>query len=106
MTEELREILEEAEAIVYPDLEPAIVGYTLPPNVRAVYDFYLCIFIRMGEGATYEDALDDLGYNTLGQYVGDKTPLFVVLTENNREKQAWLNSRKDKAETPQDGQGG
>lgn len=81
MTDQLRDKLEENETIVYPDLDRALIGHTMDANTRAVYDFDACIRIRMEEGASYEEALEDLHYNTLGQHLGDKTPVFITITE-------------------------
>lgn len=85
MTDELKNALEEGEAIVYPDLSAALVGYTADANTRAVYDFDKCIEVRMAEGLSYEDAVDALHYNTLGTHVGEKTPIIICLTEHSND---------------------
>lgn len=84
ITKELQDIITEHKPVEYPDLLGALVGYTMTDPVRLVYDFESCVRIRMDEGATYEEALDDLGFNTLGQYVGEQTPLFIQVTETDK----------------------
>ena len=46
-------------------------------NPVAVYDVDLCIKCLVDEGMITEDALDHFYYNTVGSYVGEKTPLFL-----------------------------
>lgn len=81
-----REIMEElasltdGEAIFYPNYEDALVGicqqFGRPPV--ALYDYDKCLKILQREGATYEEAVEWFEYNTLGNWVGDYTPAFVV----------------------------
>ncbi len=73
-------ILEEEEALLADGFENALVGYTNGYNVKAVYDYSLCVHILMErDEMTYEDALEHMEYNVVGGYVGEKTPLFITL---------------------------
>lgn len=78
------------EAILYPDLEQALIGiceqFGRPPV--AVYDFNKCIDILKQDGTNedpdtdYDDAIDYFYYNTLGTWAGDSTPVFITLYED------------------------
>ena len=43
-----------------------------------VYDLAKCIDVLTAQGLEYEEAVEHLDYNTLGAWVGDRTPAFVV----------------------------
>jgi|TARA_R110000824_G_scaffold31328_1_gene102026 hypothetical protein len=75
--EELLEHLEENACLLADGYESALIGITEGSNPVAVYDVDLCIKCLVDEGMITEDALDHFYYNTVGSYVGEKTPLFL-----------------------------
>ena len=76
---ELQELLVDAECIVFPDYEDALVGITAGwGTTRAVYEYGKCIEILMiRDGMSYEEATEYFSYNTAGAYVGPKTPEII-----------------------------
>lgn len=81
----------EGEAILYPNLEDALVGicrrFNQPPV--ALYSYRKCIDILMrdteGEDLSQEErwqmAVEHFDYNTLGAWVGEYTPAFLYCDE-------------------------
>jgi hypothetical protein len=71
------------DALLADGLEEAIIGYTANhhhPHV-AVYDYGKCVDVLVKrDGMTQEEADEFLHFNTLGAYVGEAGPLFVVTT--------------------------
>jgi hypothetical protein len=67
------------EALLAAGFDDAILGVaeraTQPPLV--VYDAEQCIAILEKRGMTREEAEDSFSHNTLGAWVGDRTPLFL-----------------------------
>jgi len=68
------------EAMMADGLEDAIIGIaercSCPSLV--VYDFERCVGILMErDGMTEEDAVEFLEFNTVGAWVGPRTPLFL-----------------------------
>ncbi len=49
------------------------------PQMVALYDYAKCIDILVQEGASHEEAEEHLQVNTLGSYVGGRTPAFAFL---------------------------
>lgn len=69
------------EAIVYHDIEDALIGYLERFGQRpiAVYDYdkaIECLMIEETEEA-YEQAVEWFEHNTLGTWVGEGTPAFL-----------------------------
>ena len=65
------------EAIIWDDLDDAIIGHTT--DFLAVYDIGKlseCL-IKNNPDCTEEDALEWIDYNILGAYVGQNTPLHI-----------------------------
>ena len=56
-------------------LDAAILGIDAE-SLRLIYSKNKCLKIRMSEGFTEEEALEDLMYNTWGAYVGEGTPIW------------------------------
>ena len=74
----LMEALAEEECLLADGYEDALIGITEGINPVAVYDTDKCIEILMRDDElTHEEALDHFYYNTVGAYVGEKTPLFL-----------------------------
>jgi len=80
--EMLMEELVENECLVADGFDSALIGISEGMNPVAVYDVDKCIQVLMeDEGMTDEEALDYFYYNTVGAYVGEKTPLFIRMVE-------------------------
>ena len=80
--DELMEELTVNECLVADGFDNALIGITEGSNPVAVYDTDKCIQVLMeDEGMTDEEALDYFYYNTVGAYVGEKTPLFIRMIE-------------------------
>ena len=83
--EETKERLVEAngDALLADGLEDALVGianrFGMPPV--AAYDRDKCIEIFMKrDGMTHEDAEEHFGFNVIGAWMGEGTPVFITLT--------------------------
>ena len=63
------------------------VGRIFNGPAIAVYDSAMCITMLRESGMTQEEAEDYFGYNVIGSYVGEKTPMFV-------ESPRWKRGRK------------
>tara|TARA_R110000823_G_scaffold87928_1_gene195880 strand:- start:4 stop:270 length:267 start_codon:yes stop_codon:yes gene_type:complete len=76
--EELLSQLSDNECLLADGYESALIGITEGSNPVAVYDIDLCIKSLIKEDDMDElDAVDFFYYNTLGSYVGEKTPVFI-----------------------------
>jgi len=74
----LMEELASNECLLADGYEDALIGISEGPNPVAVYDTELCIKCLMdNDKMSQEDAVEYFYYNTVGCYVGDKTPLFI-----------------------------
>ena len=65
------------EAIIWDDLDDAIIGHTT--DFLAVYDIgklSQCL-LKNNTDWTEEDALEWIDYNIIGAYVGQNTPLHI-----------------------------
>lgn len=65
------------EAIIWDDLDDAIIGYTT--DFLAVYDIIKlseCL-LKNNPDWTEEDALEWIDYNIVGAYVGQNTPFHI-----------------------------
>ena len=47
-------------------------------SYRLIYSYTKCLQILIDEGMDDVDAIEHLSYNTMGAYVGDKTPIFCM----------------------------
>jgi len=78
--EELMQQLEDNECLLADGYESALIGITEGSNPVAVYDTDECIRCLMEEDEerfSQEDAIEFFYYNTVGSYVGEKTPIFI-----------------------------
>ncbi len=81
---------EEYEGVIfYDEFDAAFVGFACQSNVGpiAVYDQRKVIEILVASGdedseSPYEDALDHFGFNVMGSYVGERTPIFLTYEED------------------------
>lgn len=63
-------------AILWDNLNDAVIG--ISDNLCAVYDIDKIVeCLQANDEMTEEDALDWLGYDILGVYVGEFTPIHV-----------------------------
>lgn len=67
------------DIILFDDIEDAFVGVAERFGMEPVtaYDYDKCIEIYMENGMTYDDARDHFGFNVIGGWVGDRTPVFI-----------------------------
>tara|TARA_R100001015_G_C4634594_1_gene201394 strand:- start:7771 stop:8025 length:255 start_codon:yes stop_codon:yes gene_type:complete len=80
--EQLMEELADNECLIADGFNDALIGISEGRNPVAIYDVDKCIQVLMeDEGMTDEEALDYFYYNTVGAYVGEKTPLFIRIIE-------------------------
>lgn len=78
INEELLSHLSDNECLLADGYESALIGITEGLNPVAVYDIDLCIKSLVEEdGIEEEDALEHFYHNTVGSYVGEKTPVFI-----------------------------
>jgi len=77
----IRDQLEQVdpEILIIPDCDAAFVGVVRrcgqPPF--AVYDFDLLVEVFVGQGLSYEAALDHIAFNIEGSWVGPYTPAIL-----------------------------
>ena len=55
----------------------AVIGVCYTSD-RLIYSYTKCLQILIDEGMDDVDAIEHLSYNTMGAYVGDKTPIFCM----------------------------
>lgn len=85
----LMDSLEEEECITWDGLDDALVGITVGIERVAVYDWSKMVDVCMHrDEMSYETAVEHLQYNTLGGYLGPKTPLVVDLDAARVQKKA------------------
>ena len=65
----------EDDFLIADGLNEAVIGLDVS-NMRLVYSKMKCMKIRMFEGLSQEDALEDLEFNTWSAYVGEFTPIW------------------------------
>ena len=77
---------EEYEGVIfYDEFDAAFVGFGWQFNVGpiVIYDQDKVLEILVANGdedseSPYEDAMDHFGFNVQGQYVGERTPIFLT----------------------------
>ena len=57
--------------------DDAVIGVCYTSD-RLIYSYTKCLQILIDEGMDDVDAIEHLSYNTMGAYVGDKTPIFCM----------------------------
>ena len=71
------DIVGDEEMLVADGFDEAIIGVTYGYGDQVVvYDWDACIEI-LRKDMSHEDALEHMGYNVTGAYVGERTPQFV-----------------------------
>tara|TARA_B100000795_G_C22636954_1_gene374906 strand:+ start:364 stop:633 length:270 start_codon:yes stop_codon:yes gene_type:complete len=82
----LQQIIEnnpESEFLIADGYDDAVIGYCYISD-RLIYSYSKCIeidltsFNYLGEPACYFDVIENLEFNTLNAYVGNKTPIFCM----------------------------
>ena len=72
------------EAILYPDLNGALIGiceqFGRPPV--AAYDLNKCITLLMEDGMDEDEAMDYFYFNPLGTWAGASTPVVITMYED------------------------
>lgn len=77
----LNEILEyypDSEILKADGFDDAVIGIE-PESMRLVYDRNKMFDILVNQGMDAEDAVEYLEYNTFGAYVGEKTPIYILI---------------------------
>jgi len=72
---------ENPEALLADGFEKCLVGisyqYGRPP--LGCYDYNRCIKKLMKDGMNQDEAIEFFEFNTLGAWLGENTPVFIVL---------------------------
>lgn len=70
---------ENPEALLADGFDDAMIGITCNHHMPAVavYDLAECVQCIMRDGATEDEAVEYLTFNTIGAYVGEHGPLFI-----------------------------
>jgi hypothetical protein len=71
---------DESSVIMADGLEEAFIGlsYRFNDGPVATYDREKIIEIYVRDGMSYEEAEEYFGFNVLGAWVGEKTPVFMI----------------------------
>ena len=75
---------EQFEGVLFADgYDEAFVGlgWRFHDGPVAVYDRNKVIEIIMADGLSYDEAVEHFEFNVIGGWVGDKTPIFMVMAE-------------------------
>jgi len=57
--------------------DDAVIGICYNSS-RLIYSYKKCLEILTSEGMDEEDAIEHLSFNTMGAYVGEKTPIWCM----------------------------
>lgn len=80
--EQLVEQTQDEDLLFADGFDDAILGvaHRACQPLAVLYSYKKCVeILTSGEDAmTYEDAVEYLDFNTLGAYVGDRTPIFLM----------------------------
>jgi hypothetical protein len=82
----VRELLSEEnpDALFADGLDEALVGVArrCGQPTLAVYDYEKCVEVFMSrEGMSYEDAIEWMGFNVVGAWLGEGTPIWLCRPE-------------------------
>lgn len=84
LRKKIEEEFADTEILLADGFDKAIVGIVVGSagngyHDQVLYDYQKCIDILVSrDSMTSDEAAEFLEYNTLGAYVGDNTPLFMV----------------------------
>jgi hypothetical protein len=73
---------EDSDSLFADGFDSCIIGLDMKTSV-VVYDYYKIINLLISHGMSQEEALEYAEYNILGAYVGEKTPIFINVVQNN-----------------------
>lgn len=77
--EQILEIYPEDEFLKVDDFDEAVIGMEVV-RMRLVYDISKMRQLLVDrDGMTFDEAMDQLDFNVIGSYVGEKTPIFVEI---------------------------
>ena len=77
--QEILEIYPDEEILKADGFDRAVLGID-PESMRLVYDRNLMFDILVtDEGMEPDDAIEHLDFNVYGAYVGEKTPIYVLI---------------------------
>ena len=80
---ELVEYFQDGDMLQMDGYDDCVVGvveqFGRPPII--CYDKEKVLQSLMGEGLTYDEAIDFFHFNQIGSYVGEHTPCFITLPE-------------------------
>lgn len=66
----------DSEFLKADGFDGCVIG--IDSNFRLVYSIEDCISVLMErDGMDEEDAIEHMGYNVIGSYVGEMTPIFI-----------------------------
>lgn len=68
----------EEEILKADGFDDAVIGID-PESMRLVYDRNKMFDILVNQGMTMEDAVEYLEFNTFCAYVGEKTPIYILI---------------------------
>jgi hypothetical protein len=76
------------DLIVFPDLEPYRVGtvFRFGQEPIACYDLTRVLAQYVADGMTGEEAEEYFSFNVIGAWVGERTPCFLVRTEDSADE--------------------
>ena len=75
------------DAILWDGLDDALIGIAercSQPSL-AVYSWDRLVELHMREGMSYEDACEYIGFNIIGAWHGEHTPLVMYIYEDDEE---------------------
>jgi hypothetical protein len=78
LVDEFADNLGDEEMLVADGFDAAIVGVTESIDPVVVYDWNKCVEI-LRKDMPEEDAIEYMGFNVTGAYVGKRTPIFIRL---------------------------
>lgn len=76
----LTEIIEnhyDEEFLIADGFDDAVIGVCYNSN-RLINSYKKCLNILIAEGMDKIDAIEHLSFNTMGAYVGEKTPIWCM----------------------------
>jgi len=76
---EIIDLFEDEELMFVDGFDEAIIGIDTV-SYRVIYNKEIMIEVLIGEGMSYDDALEHFSYNIEGAYVGEKTPIYCQTT--------------------------
>jgi len=76
--DEILDYYPEEEILKADGFDDAVIGID-PESMRLVYDRNKMFDILVNQGMTMEEAVEYLEFNTFCAYVGEKTPIYILI---------------------------